>query len=63
MENNAPDLYLNLKEIRSCLIILQKAIQNESENDEIEYSDISNYLEIAINKMEHVITLFEETFD
>lgn len=63
MENDIPDLYLGLQEIRSCLVILQKAVQNEGEKDEIEYSDISNYLEVAIGKAEHVIKLLEKTFN
>ncbi len=53
MENKIADLKLELKEIKSCIYILQKAIENE--NNEIILSDISNYLEIALNKLDKMI--------
>ncbi len=58
MENKIADLRLGLKEIRSCIYILQKAIENE--NEEIFLFDISNYLEVALNKLDKIIENFSE---
>ena len=46
MENKLKDICLELKEIKSCMLILQKALENE--NDEILKTDIDNYLEILL---------------
>ncbi len=58
MENKSTELRLELEEIKSCMIILQKAIENEC--DEIEPTDVSNYLEITIEKIKNVITTFDK---
>ena len=57
MEDKIADLYLQLQEVRSCMIILQKAIENESE--EIGLSDINNYLTIALDKINNVIKMYD----
>ena len=57
MEDKIADLYLQLQEVRSCIIILQKAIENESE--EIGLSDINNYLTIALDKTNNVISVYD----
>ena len=57
MEDKIADLYLQLQEVRSCIIILQKAIENESE--EIGLSDINNYLAIALDKINNTISLYD----
>lgn len=58
MKFEQTDFLLQLQEIRSCLIILQKAAENES--DAILPADICNYLEVAINKTNQMIKNFEE---
>lgn len=58
MKFEQTDFLLQLQEIRSCLIILQKAAENES--DIILPTDICNYLEVAINKTNQMIKNFEE---
>ena len=57
MEDKIADLYLQLQEVRSCIIILQKAIENESE--EVGLSDINNYLTIALDKINNVIKMYD----
>lgn len=57
MEDKIADLYLQLQEVRSCIIILQKAIENESE--EIGLSDINNYLTIALDKTNNIISVYD----
>ncbi len=39
--------------MRSCVVILQKALQNE--NDEVLLKDIDNYLEIILGKIDLII--------
>ena len=58
MEDKMADFYLQLQEIRSCMIILQKALDNESE--ELEISDISNYLTLALDKINNAIEIYGE---
>lgn len=58
MEDKMADFYLQLQEIRSCIIILQKALDNESE--ELEISDISNYLTLALDKINNAIEIYGE---
>ena len=58
MEDKMADFYLQLQEIRSCIIILQKAMDNESE--ELEISDISNYLTLALDKINNAIEIYGE---
>lgn len=55
MEDIFNDTMLELREIKSSLLILQKAISNENEYDTISYEDIDNNLEILIDKMDKVI--------
>ena len=57
MEDKIADLYLQLQEVRSCIIILQKAIENESE--EVGLSDINNYLTIALDKTNNIISVYD----
>lgn len=57
MKNDFIDMRLQLSEICSCMVILQKAVENESE--EICSNDISNYLEIAIDKTKVLIEMFD----
>ncbi len=57
MEDKIADLYLQLQEVRSCIIILQKAIENESE--EVGLSDINNYLTIALDKINNTIKMYD----
>ena len=58
MEDKMADFYLQFQEIRSCIIILQKALDNESE--ELEISDISNYLTLALDKINNAIEIYGE---
>lgn len=53
MENHIKDMSLQLEELRSCVVILQKALQNE--NDEVFLKDIDNYLEIILGKIDLII--------
>ena len=55
MENKLADIRLQLEEIKSCLIVTQRA----SENDDISYIDISNCLEVAIDLMNRTIRNIE----
>lgn len=57
MENKLKDICLELKEIKSCMLILQKALENE--NDEILKTDIDNYLEILLEKIDKAIACYE----
>ncbi len=57
MEFDLIDLRLELEEILSCMVILQKAIDNE--NDKVLFSDISNCLEIISCKMKKIIKKFD----
>lgn len=52
------DLKFQLEEIRSCLIMTKRAIDNEFED--ITASDISNCLEISIRLMNKVIFNIEQ---
>ncbi len=61
MENKIADFYLQLKELKSGIIILQKAVENESE--EIETTDIRNCLEIIKDKINNSINAFDEFVD
>ena len=56
MEDLINEYQLKLKEIRSCIIVLQQAIQNE--NKEVDYSDVDNYLEIILEKINKIIKDF-----
>lgn len=57
MENKLADVRLQLEEIKSCLIVTQRATENE--NDDISYIDISNCLEVAIDLMNRTIRNIE----
>ncbi len=57
MENKLADIRLQLEEIKSCLIVTQRATENE--NDDISYIDISNCLEVAIDLMNRTIRNIE----
>ena len=61
MENKLKDICLELKEIKSCMLILQKALENE--NDEILKTDIDNYLEILLEKIDKAIACYERITD
>ena len=58
MEDLKNEFQLYLNEIRSCIVILQKALENEC--DEIEFRDIKNYLEIAKDKCDQVINIYQK---
>lgn len=57
MENKLADIRLQLEEIKSCLIVTQRATENG--NDDISYIDISNCLEVAIDLMNRTIRNIE----
>lgn len=57
MENKLADIRLQLEEIKSCLIVTQRATENE--NDDISYIDISNCLEVAIDLKNRTIRNIE----
>lgn len=57
MENKLADIRLQLEEIKSCLVVTQRATENE--NDDISYIDISNCLEVAIDLMNRTIRNIE----
>ncbi len=52
---NIDGKWLELKELESYIIILQRAIQNE--RDEIEFVDISNFLDMVLEKINHIMRL------
>ena len=52
---NLDKKWLELKELESYIIILQRAIQNE-QND-IEFVDISNFLEMILVKINRIMKL------
>ncbi len=47
--------WFELKELESYIIILQRAIQNEC--DEIDLVDISNFLDMVLEKINHIMRL------
>ena len=53
MEDLIKDYKLQIEELRSLIIILQKAVRNE--DDDVLKSDINNYLEIATDKINSLI--------
>lgn len=53
MENKLADIRLQLEEIKSCLVVTQRAAENEYDN--ISYIDISNCLEVAVDLMNKTI--------
>ena len=53
LENFIAEYSLNFKEIRSCIVILQQAIQNEF--TETNLKDIDNNLEIIIDKLDRIL--------
>ena len=57
MENKLADIRLQLEEIKSCLVVTQRATENE--NDDISYIYISNCLEVAIDLMNRTIRNIE----
>lgn len=59
MEEKLSNLKLHLEEIHSGIYILQKAVQNESDN--LENSDIDNYLEIILEKLYTLLKEFDNT--
>lgn len=61
MEDLIADYKLQVKELRSLIVVLQKAVQNEY--DEILKKDISNYLELALNKIDTLIKNINEISD
>ena len=46
---------LELKELESYIIILQKAIQNE--HDDIEFIDINNFLDMLLEKVDRIMQM------
>lgn len=57
MESKFADLTLGLAEVKSCLIVLQQAVQNE--RDELTSENIDHNLETIIDKLSKVIDEFE----
>ena len=56
MENMYAEFVLQLQEIRSCIIVLQVAAQNES--IPIDIPDVGNNLEIIREKLDKIIDNF-----
>lgn len=56
--DNLADIQGNLREIKSSLIILQQAIENN--NEIINFEDIDNHLEILIEKFNTTIEDIEK---
>lgn len=61
MEDLIVDYKQHIKELYSCLKILQRALQND--DFPAEYEDVENYVEIMINKTNLIITLSHKIFD
>lgn len=57
-ENLIAEYVLNFKEIRSYIVVLQQAIQNEF--SETNLSDIDNSLEIIIERIDNIIKNINE---
>lgn len=57
MENEFADVKMRIREIKSSLIILQQAIQNE--NQLISFSNIDDHLEIIIENIEDTLNKCE----
>lgn len=56
MENMHAEFVLQLQEIRSCIVVLQVAAQNES--IPIDIPDVGNNLEIIREKLDKIIDNF-----
>ncbi len=61
MENEFADIKMKIREIKSSLIILQQAIQNE--NKLISLSNIDDNLEIIIENVENTLSKYENLID
>ena len=61
MENEFADIIMKIREIKSSLIILQQAIQNE--NKLISLSNIDDNLEIIIENVENTLSKYENLID
>lgn len=61
MENEFADIKMKIREIKSSLIILQQAIQNE--NKLISLSNIDDNLEIIIENVENTLNKYENLID
>lgn len=61
MENEFADIKMKIREIKSSLIILQQAIQNE--NKLISLSNIDDNLEIIIENVEITLNKYENLID
>ena len=59
LENFIAEYSLNFKEIRSCIVLLQQAIQNDF--SETNLKDIDNNLEIIIDKLDRILEDINET--
>lgn len=57
MENEFADVKMKIREIKSSLIILQQAVQNE--NQLISFSNIDDNLEIIIENIEDTLNKCE----
>ena len=58
MEDLINEYQLQLQEVRSCIVVLQQAVQNE--NKEMTYCDVDNYLEIVLEKINKIIESFDK---
>ncbi len=61
MENEFADIKMKIREIKSSLIILQQAIQNE--NKLISLSNIDDNLELIIENVENTLSKYENLTD
>ena len=57
MEDKFVELTMSFTEVKSCLIVLQQAVQNE--HDELTLDNIDHSLETIIDKLSRVIDEFE----
>lgn len=57
MEDKFAELTMSFTEVKSCLIVLQQAVQNE--HDELTLDNIDHSLETIIDKLSRVIDEFE----
>lgn len=61
MESEFADIKMKIREIKSSLIILQQAVQNE--NKLISLSNIDDNLEIIIENVENTLNRYEDLID
>ncbi len=61
MEDLLSDYVLQLKELKSCIVMLKHALENEGDTPDI--SDIDNYAEVMLEKVDALRKNFDIIVD